>query len=153
MRKKIIICTMLFTIITIFCSSCSKDAILDTFKEMNEMVGDHVLTDTNDLKGKRTFGIDHYTGSYEVTYYDFKGTEIIFGGATIGRDNGENIHIKLVIENSDGNIQIFMKLKESKELLASSDGTYEYDFNVKDGSNYFMIKGDPYSGKITVMIE
>lgn len=49
MRKKIIICTMLFTIITIFCSSCSKDAILDTFKEMNEMVGDHVLTDTNDL--------------------------------------------------------------------------------------------------------
>ena len=33
------------------------------------------------------------------------------------------------------------------------DGNYEYDFNVKDGSNYLIIKGNNYSGKVNIKIE
>ena len=76
----------------------------------------------------------------------------MFGGTTIERDN-ENIHIKLNIEDSSGNVNVIMKLKEKEEILATDDGTYEFDFNIKDGSNYLIVDGDNYSGKIDIKIK
>lgn len=111
-----------------------------------------VLTSKSKLKGSREFGEDHYTGTYEVTYKKFKGEEVIFGGTTIERDK-DNIHIELNVENSKGSIKIYMKLKEKEETLAIEDGSYEFDFNVKDGSNYLIIYGDNYSGKVNIEIK
>ena len=45
------------------------------------------------------------------------------------------------------------KLKEKEESLAIEDGFYEFDFNVKDGSNYLIINGDNYSGKVNIEIK
>lgn len=151
--RKTIIFILFLSMTTFLCTSCTKESILDAFKEMNESIGDHILTDELELKGTRKFGVDHYTGTYQVSFYDFHGTEILFGGTTIKRDHGDMIHIKLVIENSNGKIEVSMKLKENKQLLAEGDGIYEYDFNVKDGSNYLMIKGASYTGKVSVVIE
>ena len=150
--KKIglLLITLCFTLI--LCSGCTKDGFLNIYKSANEKVGDMVLTSQSKLKGNREFGEDHYTGTYEVTYKKFKGEEVIFGGTTIERDN-DNIHIKLNVENSDWNIKIYMKLKEKEESLAIEDGFYEFDFNVKDGSNYLIINGDNYSGKVNIEIK
>lgn len=136
----------------ILCSGCSKDGFLNIYKSANEKAGDMVLTSKSKLKGKREFGEDHYTGTYEVTYEKFKGEEVIFGGTTIERDN-DNIHVELNVENSKGNIKIYMKLKDKEETLAIEDGSYEFDFNVKDGSNYLIINGDNYSGKVNIEIK
>ena len=46
-----------------------------------------------------------------------------------------------------------MMLKNKKEILATSDGSYKYEFNIKDGSNYLMIKTENYSGNIKIDIE
>lgn len=45
-----------------------------------------------------------------------------------------------------------MKLKTNEQVLATKDGTYEFNFNVKDGSNYLIIKANHYSGNIKIDI-
>lgn len=91
-------------------------------------------------------------GTYEVNYKKFTGTENLFGGTTIGRKNGDNIHIKIEINNSEGEIEVMMKLKTEDMIIAEQDGVYESDFNVKDGSNYLIIKGKNYSGDLKIEI-
>lgn len=150
--KKVGLLLVAICLTLILCSGCSKDGFLSIYKSANEKAGDMVLTSKSKLKGSREFGEDHYTGIYEVTYKNFKGEEVIFGGTTIERDS-DDIHIELNVDNSDGNIKIYMKLKEKEETLAIKDGSYEFDFNVKDGSNYLIINGDNYSGKVNIQIK
>ena len=150
--KKVFIILILSTIVLTLCSGCSKDEVLSFYEKTSEQFGDLVLTINSKLKGERDFGIDHYTGTYKVVYKKFNGSEIIFGGTTIDRE-GESIHIKLEVSDSIGDLKIIYKLKEKEKVLAIQDGTYEYDFNVKDGSNYLIIKGNNYSGQVNIKIE
>lgn len=150
--KKISLLLLFLCLITCCCSGCSKEKVLDVYREVNETIGDTVLTSKYQLKGKREFGRDHYTGTYKVEYCNFKGEEVLFGGTTIERENPK-IHIILEIENSKGNLNVLMKLKEQEESLASKDGTYEFDFDIKDGSNYLIVKADDYSGNVKITIE
>ncbi len=154
-KSKKLMSTLFFTITillaSILCVGCSKDVFLDYYKDINEKVGDLVLTNKTNLKGNREFGKDHYTGTYKVTYENFTGKEVIFGGTTIEQDE-KNINVKLNIENSSGTIKVIMNLKGNEETLATKDGSYEFDFNIKDGSNYLIIKTDEYSGKVNIEI-
>ena len=150
--KKVFIILFLSTIVLTLCSGCSKDEILSFYKRTNEQLGDLVLTINSKLKGERTFGIDHYTGTYKVVYQKFNGAEIIFGGTTTARED-TNIHINLEVSDSVGDLKIIYKLKEKEEVLAIEDGIYEYDFDVNDGSNYLIIKGTNYSGQVNIKIE
>lgn len=151
--KKVLL-LILITIITLtLCVGCSKDTILNTYDKFNRVVGDFSLTKDSKLKGHRIFGKDHYVGEYKVEYKDFNGKEILFGGTTIERDNGDSIHLKIEVLDSVGDLNIYMRLKDKQDVIASSDGIYELEFNVKDGSNYFIIEGKNYSGKINVNIE
>ena len=73
MKKFIIV---IFVIIcTIFLTGCSKDRVIKTFDDACKNFGDEILTKDNDLIGKRSFGIDHYTGTY-VSSYCFNLSEI-----------------------------------------------------------------------------
>lgn len=45
-----------------------------------------------------------------------------------------------------------MRLKENDELIANKDGIFEFDFNVKDGSNYLIVKAKNYSGNLKIEI-
>lgn len=134
------------------CVGCSKDTVLGYYKEINEKLGDTVLTNKRKLEGTRKFGDTHYTGTYNVTYKNFSGEEVLFGGTTIENEKNE-IHIKIDVKDSLGDLNIFMRLKEDDFLLASEDGSYEFDFSVHDGSNYLVIDGDNYSGKVDIKID
>ncbi len=46
-----------------------------------------------------------------------------------------------------------MKLKEEQKVLANENGTYEFDFNVKDGSNYLIVNAKNYTGNLKIEIE
>ncbi len=151
--KKVLLLILIAIVTITFCVGCTKEDILNIYDKFNRTIGDLNLTKDSKLKGTRTFGIDHYVGTYEVKYKNFKGKEIVFGGTTIERENGDTIHINLNIKDSKGKIKIYMNLKNNKEILATGDGTYEFDFNVKDGSNYLIIELDDYSGNITINIE
>ena len=114
MRKFVIV---IFVIIcTIFLTGCSKDRVIKIFDDASKKFGDEILTKDNDLIGKRSFGIDHYTGTYVSNYENSTKNEIIFGGTTLNRDEG-NIHIKIYLEKASGEITIKMNLNEEEKIL------------------------------------
>ena len=149
MKKFIIV---IFVIIcTIFLTGCSKDRVIKTFDDASKKFGDEILTKDNDLIGKRIFGIDHYTGTYVSSYENITKKETIFGGTTLNRDE-DNIHIKIYLEKVSGEITIKMNLKEEEKVLTKDSGLYEFDFNVKSGSNYFVIDTNDFTGNVDILI-
>ena len=149
MRKFVIV---IFVIIcTIFLTGCSKDRVIKIFDDASKKFGDEILTKDNDLIGKRSFGIDHYTGTYVSNYENSTKNEIIFGGTTLNRDE-DNIHIKIYLEKISGEITIKMNLKEEEKVLTKDSGLYEFDFNVKSGSNYFVIDTNNFTGNVDILI-
>lgn len=149
MKKFIIV---IFVIIcTIFLTGCSKDRVIKTFDDACKNFGDEILTKDNDLIGKRSFGIDHYTGTYVSNYEKSSKKETIFGGTILNR-NEDNIHIKIYLEKVSGEITIKMNLNEEEKILTKDSGLYEFDFNVKSGSNYFVIDTNDFTGNVDVLI-
>ena len=149
MRKFVIV---IFVIIcTIFLTGCSKDRIIKIFDDASKKFGDEILTKDNDLIGKRSFGIDHYTGTYVSNYENSTKNETIFGGTTLNRDE-DNIHIKIYLEKVSGEITIKMNLNEEEKILTKDSGLYEFDFNVKSGSNYFVIDTNNFTGNVDILI-
>ena len=149
MKKFIIV---IFVIIcTIFLTGCSKDRVIKTFDDASKKFGDEILTKDNDLIGKRSFGIDHYTGTYVSSYENITKKETIFGGTTLNRDE-DNIHIKIYLEKVSGEITIKMNLNEEEKILTKDSGLYEFDFNVKSGSNYFVIYTNDFTGNVDILI-
>lgn len=149
MKKFIIV---IFVIIcTIFLTGCSKDRVIKIFDDASKKFGDEILTKDNDLIGKRSFGIDHYTGTYVSSYENITKKETIFGGTTLNRDE-DNIHIKIYLEKVSGEITIKMNLNEEEKILTKDSGLYEFDFNVKSGSNYFVIDTNDFTGNVDILI-
>ena len=149
MRKFVIV---IFVIIcTIFLTGCSKDRVIKIFDDASKKFGDEILTKDNNLIGKRSFGIDHYTGTYVSNYEKSTKNETIFGGTTLNRDE-DNIHIKIYLEKVSGEITIKMNLKEEEKVLTKDSGLYEFDFNVKSGSNYFVIDTNNFTGNVDILI-
>lgn len=149
MKKFIIV---IFVIIcTIFLTGCSKDRVIKTFDDASKKFGDEILTKDNDLIGKRIFGIDHYTGTYVSSYENITKKETIFGGTTLNRDE-DNIHIKIYLEKVSGEITIKMNLNEEEKILTKDSGLYEFYFNVKSGSNYFVIDTNNFTGNVDILI-
>ena len=148
--KKFIIVTFVI-ICTIFLTGCSKDRVIKTFDDASKKFGDEILTKDNDLIGKRSFGIDHYTGNYVSNYEKSSKKETIFGGTTLNRDE-DNIHIKIYLEKVSGEITIKMNLNEEEKILTKDSGLYEFDFNVKSGSNYFVIDTNDFTGNVDILI-
>ena len=149
MRKFVIV---IFVIIcSIFLTGCSKDRVIKTLDDASKKFGDEVLTKDNNLIGKRSFGIDHYTGTYVSSYENITKKETIFGGTTLNRDE-DNIHIKIYLEKVSGEITIKMNLKEEEKVLTKESGLYEFDFNVKSGSNYFVIDTNNFTGNVDILI-
>ena len=149
MRKFVIV---IFVIIcTIFLTGCSKDRVIKIFDDASKKFGDEILTKDNDLIGKRSFGIDHYTGTYVSSYENITKKETIFGGTTLNRDE-DNIHIKIYLEKVSGEITIKMNLNEEEKILTKDSGLYEFDFNVKSGSNYFVIDTNDFTGNVDILI-
>ena len=149
MKKFIIV---IFVIIcTIFLTGCSKDRVIKIFDDASKKFGDEILTKDNDLIGKRSFGIDHYTGTYVSNYENSTKNETIFGGTTLNRDE-DNIHIKIYLEKVSGEITIKMNLVQEEKILTKDSGLYEFDFNVKSGSNYFVIDTNDFTGNVDILI-
>ena len=139
------------TICIIFLTGCSKDRVIKIFDDASKKFGDEILTKDNDLIGKRSFGIDHYTGTYVSNYENSTKNETIFGGTTLNRDE-DNIHIKIYLEKASGEITIKMNLNEEEKILTKDSGLYEFDFNVKSGSNYFVIDTNNFTGNVDILI-
>lgn len=45
-----------------------------------------------------------------------------------------------------------MNLNEKEKILTKDSGLYEFDFNVKSGSNYFIIDTNDFTGNVDILI-
>ena len=70
-----------------------KDAILDAYSSLMETAGSWALTPDRSLQGERVRGEDDYTGTYAADYEDFSGTELLFGGTTLDREDGDTVEV------------------------------------------------------------
>lgn len=151
--KKIWTFILLIVIILVLCSGCSKNTVISLYDNVTKTIGDLCLTNDILLQGKRKFGIDHYVGSYDVVYKNSSSREVLFGGTTIERKNGSTINVKIDVDSIKGDIKVIMVSGIKKNVIADDTGTYEFDINVKDGSNYLIIKTNNYSGSVKVNID
>lgn len=83
-NKKIRLCFFITWILLLI--GCSKDEALEHYNNIVEKLGEAQLTSDSKLQGKRVFGEDEYTGTYEAEYHKFSGTEYLFGGTSIERE-------------------------------------------------------------------
>ncbi|GFI25173.1 hypothetical protein D7X88_14305 [bacterium C-53] len=147
----VLVCT--FTI-GLSLTGCSKDEILDQYNNVIQLAGNATLTGDLSLKGKRTYGDDHYTGTYAADYKDFSKTEYLFGGTSIERENGKDISVSCNLEITEGTAQVFWIFgSDDPVILLEVSDSYSETLTLPEGGNYFGITGDNFTGHLEMNIE
>lgn len=144
-------------LILMFClllSGCSKEEVLEKYNAVVEKVGEVQLTNDINLQGKRDYGEDYYTGTYQAEYKKFSDTEYLFGGTTIERAAGKQVELFCNLEITKGEAEIFIisGSNEPKTLIKTT-GTYENTITLPDGSNYIGIVGNDFSGTVKIEVK
>ena len=99
----------------------AKDSILEAFGKLVDDAGTAALTPQSKLQGHKENGADDYTGSYEATYSNLTGTEILFGGTTL---KGLNTPVELLVITSN--------LRKKVNFVNDQIIIGEYDYKFKD---------------------
>lgn len=132
----------------------AKDSIVKAFGEFVGDAGNAALTPQSKLQGHKENGADDYTGSYEATYSEFAGTEILFGGTMLERKAGSTIHITCLLSLESGEAAVFLRLgADDTVILLSESGEYDGAVEVDGTSTYISVWGDQADGTVTIEIE
>ena len=135
-------------------TGCRKDEILGTYNDAIQAAGDTQLTGNRSLEGKRTYGDDHYTGTYDADYEDFSGTEYLFGGTSIDREAGNEIEITCNLNIIDGSAKlVFQSGADDPQILIESTGDYSETIELPPAGNYITLEGDGFTGSIKLEIK
>ena len=147
----VLVCTLA---IGLSLTGCSKDEILDQYNNVVQLAGNATLTGDLSLKGKRTYGDDHYTGTYTADYKDFSKTEYLFGGTSIKRENGKDISVSCDLEITEGTAQVFwVSGSDDPVILLEATGSYSETITLPEGGNYIGITGNNFTGHLEMNIE
>lgn len=119
-----------------------------------QLAGNATLTGDFSLKGKRTYGDDHYTGTYVADYKDFSKTEYLFGGTSIERENGKDISVSCDLEITEGTAQVFwISGSNDPVILLETTDSYSETITLPEGGNYIGITGNNFTGHLEMNIE
>ena len=147
----VLVCTLA---IGLSLTGCSKDEILDQYNNVVQLAGNATLTRDLSLKGKRTYGDDHYTGTYVADYKDFSKTEYLFGGTSIERENGKDISVSCDLEITEGTAQVFwISGSDDPVILLEATDSYSETITLPEGGNYIGITGNNFTGHVELDIK
>ncbi|EOS52999.1 hypothetical protein [Otoolea muris] len=147
----VLVCTLA---IGLSLTGCSKDEILDQYNNVVQLAGNATLTGDLSLKGKRTYGDDHYTGTYVADYKDFSKTEYLFGGTSIERENGKDISVSCDLEITEGTAQVFwVSGSDDPVILLEATDSYSETITLPEGGNYIGITGNNFTGHVELDIK
>lgn len=131
-----------------------KDGVLSVYGALIDKAGAAALTPEGELKGRLTKGADDYTGSYEVSYTDFTGTELPFGGTTLAREGGSLLHIACTLSLENGEAAVFLcSGAKDPVILLSGSGEYTGTVAVDGASTYIGVWGDHADATVSIAIE
>ena len=153
MKATAVIFTLLLLAGTLL-PGCSKADILSGYDSVIRLAGELGLTGDKNLQGERQFGTDHYTGTYDVDYVNFTGTEHIFGGTALERKEGETVEITCRIEGSAGEARLICNYgSDGPMILLDGAGEYAETIYLTPGSNYFTVQCEDFTGSVELKIE
>ena len=134
-------------------TGCSKDFILEDFNNLLHQASRYALTDEKNLQGNKTEGVDTYTGSYTAEYNDFSGTEYLFGGTGLERENGDRLTVTYELTVKSGSAELYWVDKGDRYTLTEMDGTGSIPVTLTAGDNYLVFQGEEFQGSLHVTAE
>lgn len=116
--------------------------------------GKDALTSDRRLKGDREFGKDSYVGTYEAEYKNFSGSELLFGGSDLTREEGNNLQITCSLKIESGAAKVsWYSGDEEPTVLLQETGECSDTIELKEGWESLRVEGDRFKGEVTVEVE
>lgn len=135
-------------------TACSKDEIIDDFNHVLESIGNNNLTGNKKLQGNREFGEDSYVGTYKADYDNFTGKEILFGGTSLDRDAGNEIHISCDLDIGSGTAKVILQTgNDESKILCETSQRYSEVIELSAASNYIIIQAENFMGSCELTVE
>ncbi|BAH08448.1 hypothetical protein [Clostridium kluyveri] len=152
--KKYILFLMIACCFVFVLTGCTKDEIVNHYNEALQEAGDDNLTKDSKLQGKRSFGSDSYVGNYSADYDSFTGTETLFGGTALERNDGNEIKVTCTLNITDGTAKVVFKSgTDDPQVLIESSGDYSETIELPSASNYIAVEGDGFTGSVELEIK
>ena len=153
MRRFLVCCIA----IVLVCSLCAcgnlKDTVLDGYDNLIQLFSKQALTDDKDLVGERKYDDDEYTGSYEAAYERFNGEEFLFGGTALEREDGNALKVTYTLEITEGVASLYRIASGEEYTIADENSDDVYEFTLSTGDNYLVLKGENFTGTLTISVE
>lgn len=154
MKKIISLCIVMCCLFSITGCSYSKDEIVDKFNQVLQELGDDTLTRDRDLQGEREFGEDSYVGTYRADYDSFTGEEKLFGGTSLERTSGNEIHISCDLDIAGGKAKLLLLTgDEEPQILCDTSTSYSDTLELPSASNYIIIQTENFTGSVDLTVE
>lgn len=134
-------------------------------KEINDWMGSvsrYSLTADENLKGDRKFGTDIYVGTYEAEYSQFNGEEYIFGSTSLGLESGSTLKVIYSLSIQSGTATLYWLESEEehiisgdkeKHVIAEVTAVDVCEFTVDAGDNFIVLKGNDFTGNLSLEVE
>lgn len=129
------------------------DSLVDEINEWSENAAEHAITEDVLLRGKRELGVDNYTGSYEAAYDWFSGEEYIFGGAAVLRRQKEALEATYSLTVESGSASLYWLHGGKESLIADMTEAGTYEFNLRIGENFIVLKGEHFTGRLSLKVQ
>ena len=155
--KRIIAFALLGSILISF-AGCGKetvfpDNVISIFENFLLSVSSNVLTEEQELQGKKTEGAYAYTGTYEAEYADFSGKEYLFGATSLERDFGNDLTLTYTLNVTSGSGRLYWREKDKIHLIADAAQEGIYTISLSSGDQYIVMEGEHFTGSLAITVE
>ena len=130
-----------------------KDNLIDGWDNWLQSFSKHALTKEKNLQGEKDKGDDAYTGTYTATYDEFNGKEFIFGGTALERANGNQLTVTYTLTIDEGTAELYWIAGSDEYTIANDNSEDTKEYTISSGDNYIVLKGEDFSGTLTLTVE
>lgn len=139
-----------------------KEGLKAEFNDWAGSISKYSITKDKVLAGKREVGDDDYVGSYEAEYHQFNGKEYIFGGTLVDREKGNALKITYSLHIQSGSAALYWLGSPDDHILSGDKEVHMitevavndvYAFTMTAGDNFIVLKGDNFTGSLSMKVE
>lgn len=160
-RRKAALSLILIFCLTVCAAGCSsrhdkgslKDNLIDGWNHWMQAFSRNALTKEEALQGQKQRGDDAYTGTYTAVYDAFTGKELIFGGTALERENGNRLNVTYTLTIEEGSAKLYWIAGGDTCLIANDNSENTITYTLSPGDNYIVLKGENFSGALTLTVE
>ena len=128
-------------------------ALLEEINDWSDSVATKSVTGDDSLTGVRRQGDDNYVGDYEADYSRFTGEEYIFGGTSLKRTAGSDLKVSYSLTILSGGATLYWLDGEEENLIADTSARDRYVFTIHAGGNFIVLKGEDFTGSLSLEVE